>query len=228
MGQPPVEGTVVDDAVPEVRRLPAGRAARETAVHRAEIRDMAAHVNAADDEAAPVTAATTELPEIESDAPAARSSGRAGVWVAVLAALALTLVVVLAKASAFSAEEAAETTRAPEVAQEPEPTATYSGPSTSIPQTDEQPASGNGNPYGLPASVVEQTFLESIHASGLSAYGPDSEQVELAHVMCGALDRGASSEDAMDALMSSGYSSTTAGAYFGLAVASFCPEHSTW
>jgi len=80
----------------------------------------------------------------------------------------------------------------------------------------------------LPSSVVEATFLESIHASGLSMYGSDSQMVQLARATCGALDRGASFEDAMGILMTGGFSDVEAGAYYGLAVASFCPEQSTW
>lgn len=93
---------------------------------------------------------------------------------------------------------------------------------------DPYAAPATDDAYGLPESVVEDTFLSSIHASGLSVYGPDDQQIELAHAMCGALDRGAGFEDAMGVLMNSGYGSDAAGAYFGIAVASFCPEHSTW
>ncbi|MFW3171377.1 DUF732 domain-containing protein [Geodermatophilus sp. CPCC 206100] len=119
--------------------------------------------------------------------------------------------------SATTSTAPAPSSEAPTPAPQPPVTDTYDPPAASS-----QPA------YDLPASVVEQTFLESIHASGLSAYGSDSQMVQLARATCGALDRGTSFEAAMGILATGGFSDVEAAAYYGLAVASFCPEHGSW
>ncbi len=96
---------------------------------------------------------------------------------------------------------------------------------TTRPRQQESSQAAPTAPVDQSASVVEQTFLATIHEVGLSAYGPDSEQIELARVMCTTLDGGATFADAMAVLGSAGYSSSAAAAYYGIATASFCPQH---
>lgn len=78
-----------------------------------------------------------------------------------------------------------------------------------------------------PPSSDDAIFLQVLR-DGTNSWDsvPDADVIELAQLMCGAWDNGASFEEIAQVLLDSGYSQNEAGYFIGAGTETYCPEHS--
>lgn len=85
---------------------------------------------------------------------------------------------------------------------------------------------GSGDVFSSAVSA-DDAFIATLEDAGLDRYyGVDSEAIGTAHLVCDALDVGASVMDVTMTAVESGFAPYDAGFFVGASVASYCPEYS--